>query len=189
MNFLFDIILLYIRGEQMEDKLLIKRAKKGDKEALLHLIMNKKADYYKLAYSYMKNKDDSLDAMQDMIVILYQKIYTLKKNEAFYSWSKTILVNCCKKILRDHKKLVSIDQIEEVFYEMDKGFEEELVLGKYLAKLNPIHEEVIRLKYIVDLDYNAIANLLEIPLGTVKSRMHTAMTTLKKSMEGDHFND
>ncbi|HHX60659.1 MAG TPA: sigma-70 family RNA polymerase sigma factor [Epulopiscium sp.] len=173
----------------MEDKLLIKRAKKGDKEALLSLVMNQKADYYKLAYSYMKNKDDSLDAMQDMIVILYQKIYTLKNNEAFYSWSKTILVNCCKKILRDYKKLVPIDNIKEASYEMDESFERNLVLDEYLAKLNPIHEEVIRLKYIVDLDYNSIANLLEIPLGTVKSRIHTAMTILKNSMKGDHLND
>lgn len=74
-------------------------------------------------------------------------------------------------------------------YEMDVGFEEKLTLSKYLAKLNPIHEEVIRLKYIVDLDYNAIANLLEIPLGTVKSRMHTAMTALKNDMKGDDYNE
>lgn len=108
MNFLFDIILLYMRGEKMEDKLLIKKAKKGDKEALLSLVMNQNTDYYKLAYSYMKNKDDALDAMQDMIVILYENISTLKKNKAFYSWSKTILVNCCKEILSNQKKLVSI---------------------------------------------------------------------------------
>ncbi|HHX59685.1 MAG TPA: sigma-70 family RNA polymerase sigma factor [Epulopiscium sp.] len=173
----------------MEDKLLIKKAKRGDKEALLSLVMNQNTDYYKLAYSYMKNKDDTLDAMQDMIVILYEKIYTLKKSKAFYSWSKTILVNCCKKILRNQKKLVSIDDIKDASYEMNMGFEEKLVLESYLAKLNPIHEEVIRLKYILDLDYNAIANLLEIPLGTVKSRMHTAMTALKKDMEGEYYND
>ena len=177
-----------MRGEKMEDKLLIKRSKRGDKEALLSLVMNQDTDYYKLAYSYMKNKDDALDAMQDMIVILYEKVCTLKNNKAFYSWSKTILVNCCKKILRDQKKLVSIDDIKEVPYEMEMDFEEQLVLGTYLAKLNPIHEEVIRLKYIVDLDYNAIASLLGIPLGTVKSRIHTAMTALKKDMEGDDYN-
>lgn len=173
----------------MEDEFLIAKAKKGDKEALLGLIMNKKKDYYKLAYNYMKNKDDSLDAMQEMIVILYQKIHTLKKNEAFYSWSKTILVNCCKKILRDNKKLISIDLIGEESYETDASFEEKLTLEKYLTKLKPIHQEVIRLKYIVDLDYNSIANLLEIPLGTIKSRLHTAMTILKNSMEGDNLND
>lgn len=84
----------------METELLIKKAKKGDKEALLQLVMAHEADYYKLAYVYMKNKDDALDAMQDMIVILYENMSKLKKEESFYSWSKTILVNLCKNKLK-----------------------------------------------------------------------------------------
>lgn len=80
MNLLSDTILLYIdRGEKVEIKSLIKRAKKGDKEALLQLVMNQKNDYYKLAYIYMKNEEDALDVIQDMIVILYENIHKLKK--------------------------------------------------------------------------------------------------------------
>lgn len=172
----------------MEEKLLIKKAKKGDKEALITLIMNQKNEYYKLAYVYMKNKEDTLDSMQDMIVILYEKIHTLKKDEAFYSWSKTILVNTCKKMLKDNKKTVSIETIKDQrqeTYKLDDNLEDKIVLEKYLAHLNPIHEEVLRLKFILDLDYESISNLLNIPLGTVKSRVNTAMKTLKKSMEGD----
>ena len=173
----------------MEDELLIKRAKKGDKEALLKLVMNQKSDYYKLAYIYMKNKDDSLDVLQEMILILYQKINTLKKNEAFYSWSKTILVNLCKKTIKKNKKFISIDLIKEESYEMDESFEERLFIEKYLKDLSPIHEEVIRLKYMLDLDYDSIASLLKIPLGTVKSRINKAMKDLKVSMEGENLNE
>ena len=96
MNFLKVIILLYVeRGEKVDTKLLIKRAKNGDKEALLELVMSQQTEYYKLAYVYMKDKDQALDALQDMIVILYENISKLKKEESFYSWSKTILVNLC----------------------------------------------------------------------------------------------
>lgn len=69
----------------LETKLLIKRAKKGDKDALIELVMNKRDEYYKLAYVYMKNKEDSLDALQDMIVILYENIHRLRKEESFYN--------------------------------------------------------------------------------------------------------
>lgn len=172
----------------MEDKLLIKKAKKGDKEALLQLVMNQKTDYYKLAYVYMKNKEDSLDIMQEMIVILYQNISKLKKDEAFYSWSKTILVNSCRKALKANKGLISLESIEEQkyeSYESDNSSEDKIVLEKYLSRLNPIHEEVIRLRYTMDLDYESISKLLNIPLGTVKSRINTAMKALKKSMEGE----
>ncbi|WP_332455180.1 RNA polymerase sigma factor [Paenibacillus crassostreae] len=87
----------------------VKRAKKGDKEALLQLIMAEKEAYYKLAFTYMGNEHDAMDAMEDMIVRLYDKIEQLKKEESFYSWSKTILVNCCKSLLRKQKKLVLIE--------------------------------------------------------------------------------
>ena len=63
----------------MDLKLLIKQAKKGDKEALLNLVMAQQVDFYKLAYVYMKDKEDAMDALQDMIVILYENISTLKK--------------------------------------------------------------------------------------------------------------
>lgn len=169
----------------MEEKLLIKKAKKGDKEALLKLVMNRKLEYYKLAYVYMKNEEDALDCMQDMIVVLYENIHKLKKNEAFLSWSKTILVNCCKKTLTKNKKIITMEDIkQEETYETNDNSDDKILLERYLTKLKPIHEEVIRLRYILDLDYDSIADLLQIPLGTVKSRINTGMKNLKKSMEG-----
>jgi RNA polymerase sigma-70 factor (ECF subfamily) len=172
----------------MKDVRLVKKAKKGDKEALISLIMNNKTEYYKLAYTYMKNEDDSLDVMQELIVILYEKIHTLKKEESFGSWSKTILVNLCKKMLVMNKKTISIEtlreQKEESYY-MDSVAEDRILLEKHLSHLKPIHEEVIKLKYEMDYDYETIATLLKIPLGTVKSRMNTAMKNLRESLEGE----
>ncbi|MEM5598869.1 sigma factor [Niallia circulans] len=63
---------------------------------MLQLVMQQKDDYYRLAYSYMGNSHDAMDAMEEMIIILYEKIAQLEKIESFYSWSKTILVNICK---------------------------------------------------------------------------------------------
>lgn len=88
---------------------LVKKAKKGSKEALLQLIIAEKDVYYRLALTYMGNPHDAMDAMQKMIVTLYEKIDQLKIEEAFYSWSKTILVNSCKALLRQQIKLVLID--------------------------------------------------------------------------------
>lgn len=62
----------------METDLLVKRAKQGDKDALVELIMLQKQEYYKLAYAFLNNKEDALDALEDMIVILYERIDRLK---------------------------------------------------------------------------------------------------------------
>ena len=170
----------------MEEKLLIKHAKKGNKESLLKLVMAQEMDYYKLAYVYMKNPEDSMDAMQDMIVILYENISKLKKDSSFYSWSKTILVNLCKKRLKERQKIVSLDDIkEESIDHIYDSFEDSVVLEKYLSELSDEHREVIKLKYYLDLDYNSISELLKIPLGTVKSRLSIGMKRLKESMGGE----
>lgn len=83
MNFLPVKILLYRKeGDGVESKSLIKRAKQGNREALVQLIMGKKEEYYKIAYVYMKNHEDALDVMEYMIVILYENIYKSKKEDA-----------------------------------------------------------------------------------------------------------
>lgn len=170
----------------MEEKLLIKQAKQGNKESLLKLVMAQERDYYKLAYVYMKNPDDSMDAMQDMIVILYEKISKLKKDDSFYSWSKTILVNLCKRRLKEKGKLISIDDIkEECIDNIYDNSEESIVLEKYLSKLSYQHSEIIKLKYFLDLDYESISEMLKIPLGTVKSRLSIGMKKLKESLGGE----
>ncbi|WP_053957646.1 RNA polymerase sigma factor [Inediibacterium massiliense] len=163
---------------------LVQKSKQGDQEALVKLIMSKKDDYYKLAYVYMKNSEDAMDAMEDMIVILYENIYQLKKENAFFSWSKTILVNCCKNILRQNKKSIALDFVEDRFYE--SGFEEkedQIMIEKYLSRLNHKHQEIIKLRYFLGLDYETISNILKIPLGTVKSRISIGIKKLRKMLE------
>lgn len=177
--------LTYEGGEKVETKLLIKRAKRGDKEALLQLVMLRKEEYYKLAYVYMKNEDDAMDAMQDMIVILYDNISKLRKDESFYSWSKTILANECKSKLKNKKKILSLEDMEEpTAYEIYGSTEERIVLEEYLSQLSEKHQEVIKLRFFLDLDYESISEILKIPIGTVKSRISIGMERLRESMGG-----
>lgn len=174
----------------METELLVKRAKQGDKDALVELIMQQNQAYYKLAYAFLNNKEDALDAMEDMIVILYEKIHQLRKEDAFSYWSKAILVNCCKRLLRIRNKTVLLETIEEESCE--HGFKErenQLWLETGLAQLPEIHQEVIRLRYFMDYDYETIASVLKIPLGTVKSRLAAGLKKLKKTLGGEGHGD
>ncbi|KNF08341.1 RNA polymerase sigma factor SigV [Gottschalkia purinilytica] len=172
----------------MDTILLVKKAKQGDKDALVQLIMLKKQDYYKLAYVYMKNPEDTLDVMQNMIVILYENIGQLKDNSKFYSWSKTILVNCCKNYLRKNKKLISLEYVKEQCYEENfQQKDEEVMIEECLSQLKEKHREVIKLRYFLDLDYKTISNILKIPVGTVKSRIHIGLEKLKEIFGGEEL--
>ncbi|MBE6043028.1 MULTISPECIES: RNA polymerase sigma factor [Clostridium] len=172
---------------------LVKRAKHGDKEALIKLIMDRKQDYYKLAYVYMKNKEDALDVMGDMILILYENIYKLKKEEAFYTWSKTILVNCCKKALRKSSRVILLEDIKEreknscKCDEIADEKDQKIIIDEHISKLKGKYQEAIKLRYFLDLDYSTIASILKIPIGTVKSRVYIGLKRLKESLGGEEF--
>lgn len=172
----------------METEALVKKAKQGDKEALVQLIMVEKEAYYKLAYVYMKNAEDAMDAMEDMILILYENISSLKNESSFYSWSKTILVNCCKNSLKKKNKIVFLETLQE---QQQDSFaaetDEQLRLERHLGELNPKQQEVIRLRYFMDMDYQSIAALLKVPLGTVKSRISIGLSKLKVVLGGEEL--
>ncbi|WP_216829704.1 RNA polymerase sigma factor [Alkalihalobacterium elongatum] len=173
---------------------LVKKAKKGNKEALLQLIMEKKDDYYKLALTYMGNSHDAMDAMEDMIVRLYEKIDQLKKEDAFYSWSKTILVNSCKTLLRKQKKLILIEDWNTPT-QSDGGqaidinpyinTEHQIDIQQLMLHLNEHQKEAIQLKYFHDLDYQSISEITNVSIGTVKSRIFQGLKKLRDHYGGD----
>jgi RNA polymerase sigma factor, sigma-70 family len=167
---------------------LVKRAKAGDQEALVQLVLAKKEGFYKLAYVYMENKEDVLDAMEDMIVLLFENIRRLKNEASFYSWSKTILVNCCRGALRKQKKVIAMEKVPEGSYlDVFAEKEEQIALKQHWAKLSERQREVLKLRFYLDLDYESIARILNIPLGTVKSRIHTGLKVLQRSIGGEWF--
>jgi RNA polymerase sigma-70 factor (ECF subfamily) len=174
---------------------LVKQAKKGNKEALLQLILDDQDAYYRLAFTYMGNKHDALDAMEDMIVMLYEKIDQLQKGEAFYGWSKTILVNRCKTLLRKKERYLPLEEESEVVVEAlteDNPYrttESEMDMQVLLSHLNAQQREAIELRYVHDLPYQTIADITGAPLGTIKSRISQGIQKLKVTIGGDRYDN
>lgn len=196
MNFynLCDLLSMK-RGVNMRVSHLVKQAKKGNKEALLQLIMADKDAYYRLAYTYMGNEHDAMDAMEDMIVALYEKIDQLQKGEAFYSWSKTILVNRCKTLLRKKERFLPLEDerapslaalTDDNPY---RDTESEMHMQVLLSHLNAQQREAIELRYVHDLSYQTIADMTGAPLGTIKSRISQGIQKLKVMIGGDRYDN
>ncbi|WP_410771285.1 sigma-70 family RNA polymerase sigma factor [Fontibacillus sp. BL9] len=175
----------------------IKQAKKGNKEALLQLILADKDAYYRLALTYMGNEHDAMDAMEEMIVLLYERIHQLRNEDAFYSWSKTVLVNVCKALLRKRQRLVLLEDLSEDAADGPDAFrhshtsdpykisDQQMHLQELLQQLNEPQKEAIQLRYFHDLDYATIADAMEVPVGTVKSRIFQGLKKLRELYGGD----
>ena len=80
-----------------------------------------------------------------------------------------------------------MDEVEEAFGDTIPEKDEEIMLKSHLDKLNIKYQEVIKLRYYLDLDYETIGDLLKIPVGTVKSRIHVGIKKLKESLGGEEL--
>jgi len=183
------VSLIIERGVAMNVVRLVKKAKKGNKNALLKLILVEKDAYYRLAFTYMGNSHDAMDAVEDMIVKLYENIHQLKNEKAFYSWSKTILVNRCKTILRKSSDFQYMEQ--EQINEQDHHnphirTDHQLNITEMLSKVNEHQKEALQLKYFHDFDYQTIAEMTNVSIGTVKSRIFQGLKKLRDYYGGEH---
>ena len=165
----------------------MKKAKQGDKGALMQLVLAAKDDYYRLAYTYVGNEHDAMDALENMIVILYEKMNQLQKPESFYSWSKMILVNECRALLRKRNKVIFLDeqQAAQIVDVTTVLASEELTFNELLTSLSPVQKEAVQMKYLLDYDYETIATLTNVPVSTAKSRVFHALKNLRKTLGGE----
>lgn len=143
-----------------------------------------KEHLYKIAFSYLKNEQNSLDAVSETIYKAYKNIDKLKRREFFDTWIIKILINSCKNILKDNK-VIYIDEYNKTQkYNLDiseTDFKLDINIDLYNAidKLNDNFKSIIILKYLEDMTITQIAEVLDLPEGTVKVYLRRALRVLK----------
>ncbi|WP_370831642.1 sigma-70 family RNA polymerase sigma factor [Clostridium sp.] len=152
-----------------EDNII--RAKKGNKEAFINLIEENLISMYRVAKGILLSQEDIDDAIQNTILLSYKNINTLKKNEFFKTWLIRILINECNKIYNFNKKYIDFNEIKEN-YTNDEY--ENFDLKRAIQGLSEDLRLPIILFYFEDMQISEIADLMNIPIGTVKSRLSRA---------------
>jgi len=153
----------------------IKKALKGDQEAILYLLEQDEDVLYSIAYTYVKNEHDALDAIQDLTYKALKKMHTVKQPEYVRTWLVRVLINCCKDIL---KKRIPTVQIEETTMSEMPIYSS---IEALLSELTLSEQQLVYAKYFQQLKNNEIAQLQNIPEGTVKSRLHGILKKLRKA--------
>lgn len=154
----------------------VKLAKKGDKDAFGRLIEFNKVSMYRIALSMVKKKEDIEDAIQNSITKAYQDIIYLRKDEYFKTWLIRILINECKSILKNNSKLVHIEEINS-----ETEIVQDFSSVEITCAVNSLEDDlrtVTTLFYFEDIPQKEIAKILDIPEGTVKSRISRARSRL-----------
>lgn len=160
----------------------IKLAIKGDKEAFNILIQENLKSLYIVARGILNSEYDIEDAFQNTILKAYEKISYLRKEEFFKTWLTRILINECNNIIRKNKKIVYIEDSQM----NNKGYEDKLGDLDLVNAVNSLNEDLkltVWLFYFQDMSIDEISTTLEIPKGTVKSRLNRSREKLYKIMK------
>lgn len=158
----------------------LEKAINGDKEAFSRIIIQNKEAMYKTAIVILRNEDDAYDAIQDALLKMYRNIHNLQNVDAFKPWSRKIIVNSCYDIIEKNKKIIDINsKIIDTYEETrEDTYECEDETIKILDKIEPDLRLTATLYYYNELTVKEISQIINIPEGTVKSRLSRAREKL-----------
>jgi RNA polymerase sigma-70 factor, ECF subfamily len=152
----------------------------GAYERELRPLLGQAAGY---ALSLLRNKQDAEDAVQQAALRAWERIDQYQTSRPFKGWWFAILKNCCVDILRTRNSpdTHSLDGVDPPAASEPDAFDWE-GLECALRRLSQPHGEILRLKYYGGLSYAEIAAALDIPKGTVMSRLHLARKALARQL-------
>ncbi|MEZ6047285.1 MAG: sigma-70 family RNA polymerase sigma factor [Planctomycetaceae bacterium] len=181
----------------VDDQQLIDEFLQGNAEAFDHLVLRYQDRLYNTLFRMFNSEQDALDAAQEAFVQAFQKLHTFQGKSKFYSWLCRIAINNVLSQKRKRKlKTASLDTVKEkAGVEPDDDnrssqpshqLETTENQSAILMALNELAEEqrtVIVLKEIDGLKYEEIAEIIDCPVGTVRSRIHRARTELRLKLQ------
>lgn len=179
----------------MIEALLIEQVKNGDNKAFERLIQSTRQRGLNIAYGIVNNPLDAEEVLQEAYLQVYRNIGKLKAPEAFRRWFGKIVTHLALRRSREKGKVNTmpldlINQIEDTTYDSPETVflkkEQQELLVNALKELPGEYKAAVILRDWEHYSYQEISEILDIPLGTVKSRIYTARRNLIRILEGGH---
>ena len=175
-----------------DDRQLIAECLGGRRDAFGELVSRYQARLYNAAIRLVDNPDDAADVVQESFLNAYQALHSFKGDAEFFTWLYRIAFNSAISLKRKRRAAVSLEGVgpEGGLEPNDPSeyikpgaalerSEDERQLQDAINRLSQEHREVIVLKEIEGLKYEDIAEILGVPIGTIRSRLHRARLELR----------
>ncbi|WP_010243534.1 RNA polymerase sigma factor [Acetivibrio cellulolyticus] len=181
------------------DQKIIKLCKKNKREGFDLLFKKYERYIYTICYSYTYSQQDALDLVQEIFLRIYRNFERVDEKKPISPWIKRIAVNVCINFKRDNKNKVSELSIHSSTDEGENTLEETVSDGcftedevVYLDTKKVLEESIMELpkevkmavllRHIKGLSYNEISELMECPVGTIKTYIFRGKKLLKDSL-------
>lgn len=180
-----------------EDQLLIERALAGDRSAFGQLAIRYQDRLYASMLGVTGSAEEAEDVVQDALVRAFLKLDSFQQNSQFFTWLYRIAFNVALSRHRRRRSRISIDYSRDTtgMEPVDDGelpdepllrSERVDLVRRALAQLTEQHRAILVLREMEDCSYEAIAEILDISIGTVRSRISRARGQLKLALEAMH---
>lgn len=182
-------------ANRLEDANLIERTRRGDVRAYEELVRKYQEVAFRSAYVITKDPAEAEEATQEAFVKAYYALYRFRGDASFRSWLLRIVANESYDRVRAAKRRTNLrDRTaweQEVNGRLEKSPERELLIAERrlmllqaLAELRVEDRVIVTYRYFLDMTEKEIAEVLDCPRGTVKSRLSRAIKKLRRRMEG-----
>lgn len=174
----------------VSDEHLVKRFLAGDAGAFTELVGRHERRVYTLCVRILGDRDDAADASQDAFLMVLRKLDQFRGDAAFSTWLHRVTVNVCYDHLRSAKRRPLLHRVDD-----DHPLETGPPIPDHADAVADAHDvaaglaavpEDFRIALVLadlqDLPYDEIARVLDVPVGTVKSRVHRGRVALARAM-------
>jgi RNA polymerase sigma-70 factor (ECF subfamily) len=180
----------------MEESKLVELAKSGDRQALAQLVKNNEQTVYNFSFKICRNRDKAEHIMQETFFSMIKSLHQFDGNSKISTWLYRIVSNHCLMLARKDKSksFVSIDNDDDLYedkYTADwsnipnqnvENTELKKILDESIDKLSPEYRIVFLLRDVEGLSTEETAELTELTVPAVKSRLHRARAFLRKEL-------
>jgi RNA polymerase sigma-70 factor (ECF subfamily) len=167
---------------------LVRRFQQGQEEAFVQLMRRHERRVYNLAYRMLGNAEEARDAAQDAFLSCFRNLGRFREESAFSTWLHRIAVNVCYDSLRKRSTHpVEAIRFPEAPTAPDHGDQAatSIDVQRALLAVSPEFRAVLILHEIQDLPVEEVAAALDLPVGTVKSRLHRGRVALGRALSGE----
>jgi RNA polymerase sigma-70 factor (ECF subfamily) len=168
-----------------QDRALIQRCLEGQRDAAGGLVDRYQKRLFNVALRMLGNVQDAEDVTQTVFLNAFRELRTYNPRYKFFSWIYRMTVNESLNTLKRRKPTVTLEDefdIRAPGAAPDRAAEDQDRVGRALMSLKPDDRAVVVLKHFVSFSYQEIADVLEIPVRTVKSRLFTARERLRLTL-------
>lgn len=173
------------------ERSLVERARSGDRDAFDSLVLETIDTMHRRALAILGNAADAEDVTQDAYVAAWRGLRTLREVERFDAWLGRILLNACRMRLRRGRGIRAIlpleglepgDELSAAVPSADDAVADADTFDRAFGRLSVEHRAVLVLHHLERRSVADIAQLLDVPPGTVKSRLHAARSTFAREL-------